>query len=138
MKDIKSEEDLVASVEKYGMVTIPAGHIHSIFKHMHVLRSQISARLEQLGMSHYPDKIPRNPYTFVRIVRTGSPRDQVIQAVVYPSPDNDDVLEDATILYKKMLKAWGPCAKCNAEFEGYGTRNNLCHKCFSDMLEANA
>ena len=105
MKDIKSEQDLLAAIEQHGVVTVPSGTIRDIFGHgrlaVHV-RLAISDHLDKMGLAHYPDEFPGNQYTFVRIVRTGSDIDKVIQAASNPSPKNDNVLIDASTAAQKL------------------------------------
>ena len=98
VKEFKTVQDLLESVKKCGAVSVPASQIRDIFGFgrlgVHV-RNQISEELEKAGLTHYPDVFPGNQYTFVRVVQTNSPVDQIIQAAVNQSPKTDSILIEA-------------------------------------------
>ena len=81
-----------------GVVTVQMEGLRDALKvkrlGIHV-RTQISKRLQGVGLGHFPEPLPLYQDELVRIYKLGSPVAELIQAVLQPSPDHDDRIRRA-------------------------------------------
>jgi hypothetical protein len=58
------------------------------------VRANISKELRGRGLGHYPNDLPAYYWEPARVYLMGSPVGDLIEAVLSPSPDRDEVIRD--------------------------------------------
>jgi hypothetical protein len=93
--------DLTTYVLDEGFVTISAGHLRDLCGHARLgikVRLAISTKLEELGITHFPDLIPDYQHIQLRLYKIGSAIELATNAILHPSAGNDALL-------KKIMQA---------------------------------
>lgn len=87
-----------AVMDNGGVLTVRVGEVRDAFKYgrlgVHV-RSDISKRLNGLGIAHYPPEVPDWQERPIRLYRMGTPIADLIDAVLEPTPNHDEELKAA-------------------------------------------
>jgi hypothetical protein len=87
-----------AVVDAGGVLTVRVGEVRDAFGYgrlgVHV-RSQITQKLNGLGIAHYPSEVPDWQERPLRLYRMGTPIAELIDAVLDPSSGHDDELRQA-------------------------------------------
>ncbi len=97
MMKFSSIDEIVSYLKTHGCVTLSAGHIRELCGYGRLgseVRLYISKLLEEKNIRHYPTEFPGSQYTLVRLVAQASPLDDVIEAVLTPTPKTDGMLND--------------------------------------------
>ena len=80
------------------VLTVRVGDVRDAFQYgrlgVHV-RSEISKRLNGLGIAHYPVEVPDWQERQIRLFRMGTPIADLIDAVLEPTTNHDDELKTA-------------------------------------------
>jgi hypothetical protein len=58
------------------------------------VRANITKELKGRGLGHYPTDLPQYYWDPARLYLMGSPAGDLIEAVLMPSPDRDDLIRD--------------------------------------------
>jgi hypothetical protein len=87
-----------AVIDNGGVLTVRVGDVRDAFNFgrlgVHV-RSEISKKLNGLGIAHFPADVPDWQERPLRLYRMGTPIADLIDAVIEPSPIHDDELKSA-------------------------------------------